>query len=172
MSFRFPLSKIFPFEFRQNNCARNESLNAIKQCCREVKEMNENVVRYSLQDKYDTAEEALRRSIAFSGRPQKDIASILWPKDKIEAAKTRLSRALSRENSDVSLSLKQTLSIMKETRPDDFLNYLCDEFGFERPRKKSKKDIQKEIEDGVKSVESTLSTLLKMVSMLGEVKED
>lgn len=165
------LMKIFPFLSRRKDFVRNEALNTIKQCCSEVKEEMDEKIRYSIGgDNYETAEEALRRSIAFSGRPQKDIASILWPRDKIDAAKTRLSRALSQENTDVSLSLKQVLSIMNETRPDDFINYLCDEFGFERPRKRSADDLHKAVEEGMRDLNSKITFLLKQVSLLGDGK--
>jgi len=158
------LSKIFPATFRQKNFARKESLNATKPSFGEVKDM----VKYERFADYTSAHDALRRSIIVSGVPQKEIASILWPRtQKIDTAKSLLSRALSPET-DVKLNLEQILTIMRETRPEDFIYFLCDQFGFDRPKRKTKEDIRKEVEDEVKNINSTLSILLKKVSLLGD----
>ena len=120
---------------------------------------------------YDGPYDALQKSIATSGKNQKEIASILWPGRDIGTAKSLLSRSLSPENTDVHLSPEKLLTIMKETRPEDFIFFLCDEFGFERPVKRVKKDVRREIESEVKNISATLTNLMKKLSLL-EGRED
>lgn len=95
---------------------------------------------------YDGPYDALQKSIATSGKPQKEIACHLYPGRDISTAKSLLSRAMSPENMDVHLSVEKIEAIMDETRPDDFIFYLCDKYGFERPSRKTKKDIRREIQ--------------------------
>lgn len=115
---------------------------------------------------YETIYDALQKAIATSGRSQKEIAALLWPGRDISTAKSLLSRALSPENTDVNLSPEKLITIMKEARPEDFIFFLCDEFGFERPARRIKKDVRREIEGQVKNISATLEVLVKKLSLL------
>lgn len=86
---------------------------------------------------YDDAYDALVKGIAVSGKSRKELACIVYPGRKPETASSLLSRALSPENTDAHISIENLLTILRETRPNDFIYFLCDEFGFNRPEKKS-----------------------------------
>lgn len=101
---------------------------------------------------YEDIYDAIEKAIASSGKTKKEIASILYPGRKIETATSLLSRALTPENTDVNLNIEMILTILKETRPDDFIAYLCDEFGFERPIRKDKERFEKVIKKQVKGI--------------------
>lgn len=75
---------------------------------------------------------------------------------------------MSPENTDVRLNVDNTLTIMKETRPQDFIFYLCDEFGFERPVRKSRKDLKRKIEAEVKKMNHNLTALMKRLEAMPE----
>ncbi|MCK9570044.1 hypothetical protein M0R72_13965 [Candidatus Pacearchaeota archaeon] len=115
---------------------------------------------------YDGPYDALEKSIALSGKTKKHIAEALWPGRQPETAKSLLSRALSPENTDVHVNLENLLTILRETRPEDFLYYLCDEFGFERPDKKSPEKLKNHIVDGIKSIDQQMKTLIRIAASL------
>ena len=110
---------------------------------------------------YDGPYDALEKAIAVSGKPKKAIAEAAWPGRQPETAKSLLSRALSPENTDVNLNVDVLLVIMRETRPDDFINYLCDEFGFERPSRKTSDKIRQDIEAEVSEINKRLAILIR-----------
>lgn len=85
---------------------------------------------------YDDVYDALGQSIAETGRPRKALAARIWPGRKLSTAEGLFSRAMSPENTDVNLTEEMVEVIMEETRPDDYIFYLCDKFGFERPLRK------------------------------------
>lgn len=117
---------------------------------------------------YDGYLDALEKSIACSGKPKKIIATAVYPGRQCDTAKSLLSRAMSPENTDVRLNVENTLTIMKETRPEDFIFYLCDEFGFERPVRKSRKDLKQEIETEVRKMNHNLTALMKRLEAMPE----
>jgi len=110
---------------------------------------------------YDGPYDALEKSIAVSGKPKKAIAEAVWPGRQPETAKSLLSRALSPENTDVNLNIDILMVIMRETRPDDFINYLCDEFGFERPSRKTPDKVRQDIEAEVSEINKRLAILIR-----------
>lgn len=84
---------------------------------------------------------------------------VVYPGRQIETAKSLLSRAMSPENTDVHLNVESLLTVMRETRPDDFIYFLCDEFGFSRPQKKTGDDFKREIKADMKQAMSLMKAL-------------
>jgi hypothetical protein len=115
---------------------------------------------------YESIEDALEKSIITSGKSKKEIASVLYPDCQIETAKSRLSRALSPEHDDVHVSIGHLKKIMKETRPDDVIYCLCDEFGFDRPNKKTSDTIKKDIQAGIHEINSRLKMIVRQLPSL------
>ena len=158
------LSEIFHRLCRRKN-NKEEAPNSTKQSYKEVKFMRNGEITY--ESPYD----ALEKSIAVSGMSKKEIASILFPNtQKLETAKSRLSRALNPEDKGENLNPDQVIAFMEATRPEDFLYYLCDYFNFTRPVRKSQEDILREVQDGIETTASTLAILIKKVSLLGNNK--
>lgn len=118
------------------------------------------------EDQYD----AIEKSIASSGKSKKEIASILYPGRKIETAMSLFSRALSPENTDVHLSIEMIKTILQETRPDDFIFYLCDEFGFERPSQKNKESFERDVKTDVKKLLEGIGSIKKKLEALERMK--
>ena len=85
---------------------------------------------------FDDAYDALNQSIAETGRPRKAIAAKIYPGRKLSTAEGLFSRMMTPENDDVHLTQEAVEAIMEETRPDDYIYYLCDKYGFERPPRK------------------------------------
>lgn len=121
---------------------------------------------------YEGPYDALEKSIAISGKTRKNIASAVYPGRQPDTAKSLLSRALSPENSDVRISVENLLTIMQETRPDDFIFWLCDEFGFERPQRRVKKDIRREMEQQIQQISRNLAILVKKIPTLKDDDDD
>ena len=115
---------------------------------------------------YENIEDALEKSIIASGKTKKEIASVIYPDCQIETAKSRLSRALSPEHTDVNISIGHMKAIMKETRPEDVIYCLCDEFGFERPNKKTSDTIKKDIQAEFHEINSRLKILIRQLPAL------
>jgi hypothetical protein len=115
---------------------------------------------------YDGPYDALEKSIAQSGKPKKQIASAVYPGRQCDTAKSLLSRAMSPENSDVRISIENLLVIMKETRAEDFIYFLCDEFGFERPVKRLKKDVKRQIQEELAKISARMAQLTKSLPQL------
>jgi hypothetical protein len=115
---------------------------------------------------YDSAYDALEKAIAQSGKPKKAIASIVYPGRQPETAKSLLSRALAPDNTDVRISIENLITILRETRANDFIFYLCDEFGFERPNRKLKKDFRNEIQLQISDISKKLEILVKQLPQL------
>ncbi|MEN6375567.1 MAG: hypothetical protein ABFD75_12435 [Smithella sp.] len=120
---------------------------------------------------YDGPYDALEKSIAYSGKTKKSIASSLYPGRQSETAKSLLSRAMSPENTDVRLSIENMLVLMKETRPDDLLYFLCDYFGFERPKRKTTDRIKQDIAAEVREMNHKLAALLRQLPELEDDEE-
>lgn len=158
------LSEIFHRLCRRKN-NKEEAPNSTKHSYTEVQFMRNGEITY--ESPYD----ALEKSIAISGMSKKEIASILFPNtQKLETAKSRLSRALNPEDKGENLNPDQIIAFMEATRPEDFLYYLCDRFNFPRPIRKSQDDILKEVKDEIKTTASALESLIKKVSLLGDIK--
>jgi len=121
---------------------------------------------------YDDAYDALERAIAASGKTKKEIAAACYPGRSIETAKSLLSRALSPENNDVHLCICTILTIMRETRPDDFIHYLCDEFGFERPIRKERKQFEKTVKEGMKAIQDQFRSLAREISQMEKISHE
>lgn len=115
---------------------------------------------------YEDALDAVEKAIASTGKTKKELASIIYPGRQIETAKSLFSRALSSENTDVNLSVEMLLTIMKETRPDDFIFYLCDEFGFDRPIRKDKESFKREVRTDLKELVNRVKILSRQVEAL------
>jgi len=119
---------------------------------------------------YESIYDALEKGIIFSGKTKKDIATILYPGCLLETAKSRLSRALSPEHTDVNISAENIQTIMKETRPDDVIYYLCDLFNFERPAKKTSDRIRQDIASEVIEINRRLGVLIRQLPESEAVK--
>ncbi len=85
---------------------------------------------------YDDQYDALNRCIISSGKPQKEIACIVYPGMPVENAKSRFSRALSPENHDCKLSIDGLIAVLDNTEPEHFVHFLCDRYGYMRPPRK------------------------------------
>jgi hypothetical protein len=117
---------------------------------------------------YEGPYDAIEKSISYSGKPKKEIAAAVYPGRNLDTAKSLLSRALSPENTDVHINLENLLVIMRETRPEDFIFFLCDEFGFERPLRRKKKEIRREVERQIQKISNDLTALMKRLPLLEE----
>ena len=115
---------------------------------------------------YEDFYDAIDKAIASSGRTKKELACILYPGRQIETAKSLLTRALSPENTDVHLSIEALLTIMKETRPEDVIHFLCDEFGFERPMKRGRESFERELKGRVKHISDDLKIVVRRLQHL------
>jgi hypothetical protein len=110
---------------------------------------------------YEGPYDAIEKSIAKSGKPKKAIACTIYPGRQPETAKSLFSRAMSPQNTDVRMSIENLLTIMRETTPEDFIYYLCDEFGFERPNRKLLKDAAREILKEFENINKHLAVISK-----------
>lgn len=115
---------------------------------------------------YEDPYDAIDKSIAASGKNRKELASVVYPGRKIETAMSLLTRAMSSENTDVNLNIEMLLTILRETRPDDFIYFLCDKFGFERPPRKDKEKFEKEIKKQVRILQDQVNSLLRQLSQM------
>ena len=118
---------------------------------------------------YEDAYDALNQSIAETGRSRKDIASKVYPGRKIETALSLFSRAMSPENTDVHLSQEMIEAIIESTRPDDYLFYLCDKFGFERPARKPAA-LEAEIRLSMQGMQRQMGEMMKKLERLEKAK--
>ena len=119
---------------------------------------------------YEDIYDAIEKAIGVSGKTKKELAMILYPGRQIDTAKSLLSRALSPENTDVHLSIEMLITLLKETRSDDFIYYLCDEFGFERPHKKDTASFEREIKNQVKGLKEQLNTIARGLEQMERTK--
>lgn len=119
---------------------------------------------------YDDGYDALEKSIAAAGKTKKEVAAEIYPGRQIETAKSLLSRAMTPENTDVHLNLEMILTIMKLTRPDDFIFYLCDTFSFDRPAKKDRRNLERQITGEMRNIQDQLKVLVRQVQALERTK--
>lgn len=119
---------------------------------------------------YEGIYDAIESGISASGRTRKELASIIYPGRQIETAQSILTRALSPENTDVHFSIEALLTILRETRADDFIYFLCDEFSFERPQRKDKETFKREMKQDMKSLTELVKQLTKKVDSLENTK--
>lgn len=122
--------------------------------------------RLFFEDVYD----ALEKSIAASGKSKKDIAAKVYPGRKIETAMSLLTRAMTPENTDVNLNMEMLLVILHETSPDNFIHFLCDEFGFERSVRKDKETFEKDMKQQVKHIQDQVGSLMRQLSQREKIK--
>ncbi len=114
---------------------------------------------------YEDAYQALDQSIAETGRSKKEIAAAIYPGRRIETALSLFSRAMTPENTDVHLNVEMIETIMERTRADDFLFYLCDKFGFERPARK-KSAIESDIRMGLQGMQKQMIEMMRKLEKL------
>ena len=119
---------------------------------------------------YEDIYEAIEKAIGVSGKTKKELAMILYPGRQIDTAKSLLSRALSPENTDVHLSIEMLITLLKETRPEDIIYYLCDEFGFERPHKKDTASFEREIKNKVRGLKEQLNGIARGLEQMERVR--
>jgi hypothetical protein len=115
---------------------------------------------------YEDAFDALLKSIGITGKSQKRIALTLYPGKKKETAVSHFSRAMSSEHGDIHLTLEHTMKILEETRPEDFLFFLCDKFGFERPILKTPESFKSEIRSKVHDISDKLTSVISELDQL------
>jgi len=118
---------------------------------------------------YEDAYDALNQSIAETGRSRKEIASKVYPGRKIETAHSLFSRALTPENTDVHLTQEMIETIMEATRPDDYVFYLCDKFGFDRPPRKPAA-LETDIRLNLQGMQRQMIELVKKMEKLEKVR--
>lgn len=94
---------------------------------------------------YDDPYEVLYVSISTSGKTLKEVASKIYPGCTPETAKSKLSRALSPDNHDVQPNIEMILTILDETTPEIFLNYLNDRYKYKRAEKLSELTPEEEL---------------------------
>ncbi len=120
---------------------------------------------------YEDPYSALDQSIAATGKSKKEIAAIVYPGRRIETALSLLSRALTPENTDVNLNIEMIETIMSNTRPDDFIYYMCDRFGFERPERK-KAALETELRMKMESMQRQMSEMFVMMKKMEKEKSE
>jgi len=118
---------------------------------------------------YEDAYDALNQSIAATGRSRKEIAIRVYPGRPLNTAQSLLTRALSPENTDVHLSQEIIETILDATRADDYIFYLCEKYGFERPGKKPAA-LESDIRLGLQGMQRQMSELMKKVEKLEREK--
>jgi hypothetical protein len=121
---------------------------------------------------YDGPYDAVQKMIAASGKRYKEVACAVYSGKSMEVAKSLLSRALSPENTDVHLNIENLEVIMAECRPDDYIFYLCDKHGFDRPAKKAKKDLQRVIQSEVQLINEKLQRIIRQLPQLNSDDQD
>ena len=119
---------------------------------------------------YEDAYDALNQSIAETGRSRKEIAARVYPGRKIETAHSLFSRALSPENTDVHLTEEMIETIMDASRPDDYIFYLCDKYGFDRPARKPAA-LEADIRLNLQGMQKQMIELVKKIDKLEREKK-
>jgi hypothetical protein len=115
---------------------------------------------------YEDIYDAVNRQIAESGKNRSCLALVIYPGAKPETAVSKLTRALSPENTDVSLTVEMMRVIMKECGANHIINYLCDDYGYDRTHRKDPEDFKRQIQGQIKGVEAMMKDLLSKVSQL------
>lgn len=113
---------------------------------------------------YEDIYDALQKMVHGNahGLSMKEIASLLWPAKKPETARSTLSRAITEEYADVNLDPQELEKTMEITgRPEDIIYYLCDKFGFERPPKKTRDSLKREVMDRFVDLQALMKDLGK-----------
>lgn len=85
---------------------------------------------------YESGYQALDQGIIETGTKKTYLARLIYPGLPLNTAQGKFSRAMNPENEDVHLNLEMIETILDNTRADDFIFYLCDKHGFERPKRK------------------------------------
>ena len=117
---------------------------------------------------YEDAYEALEAAMNATGKSRKELAALCYPGRRLETAFSLFSRAMNPENTDVNLTNEQKEIILKNTRADDYIYYLCDKFGFERPEKQ-----KNAIEDELRlSMMSMQKQMLDMMQKLEKIEKE
>lgn len=99
---------------------------------------------------YEDIDDAIAKAVNTNpkGLNIKQIAMDLWPARNPDTARAAFSRAITPENNDVHLAPEEVVKTMEITEaPEHVIFYLCDRFGFERPKKKDTKTFEKAIKD-------------------------
>lgn len=119
---------------------------------------------------YEDAYDALNQAIAETGRSRKEVSSRVYPGRKIETALSLFSRAMSPENTDVHLSQEMVETVMECARPDDYIFYLCDKFGFERPARKPAA-LEAEIRINLQGMQRQMAEMMRKLERMEGKKE-
>jgi hypothetical protein len=114
---------------------------------------------------YEDAYDALNQAIAETGRSRKEIASKIYPGRKIETAHSLFSRAMSPENTDVHMTQEMIETIIENSRADDYIFYLCDKYGFERPGRKPAA-LEAEIRLSLQGMQKQMGELMKKMEKI------
>jgi hypothetical protein len=115
---------------------------------------------------YEDLYDAVNRQIAEAGKTRMYLSQVIYPGVKPETAQSKFTRALSPENTDVSLTVEMLRVIMKECGANHIINYLCDDYGYDRTHRKDPEDFKRQIKGQIKGVEAMMKDLLSKVSQL------
>jgi hypothetical protein len=124
---------------------------------------------------YEDIMDALNKMININpkGLTIKQIAMELWPSRNPDTARSVLSRAMNPEHHDHNLSPEELLQTMKITdAPEHIINFLCDEFGFERPPKKERGHFERTVKEGVKSIQEQLKQLTREIARMEKMSNE
>lgn len=120
---------------------------------------------------YEDGYEALEAAIAATGVSRKELAALCYPGRRIETAFSLFSRAMNPENTDVNLTNEQKEIILKRCRADDYIYYLCDKYGFERPEKK-KNAIEVELRHSMMQMQKQMMDMMQKLEKIEKEKSE
>ncbi len=123
---------------------------------------------------YDGIMDAINKMV--HGNPKglkiKQIAMDLWPSANPDTARSAFSRAINENNTEQNLTPEELITTMKITEaPEHIIYCLCDEFGFERPPKRDRRSLERNVTENLKSIQEQMKAITKMVSLIDSTKE-
>lgn len=115
---------------------------------------------------YEDLYDAIDRQINASGLQRKEIAAEVFKGRSLETAKSLLSRSLDPNNPDCSLSINRLIAILDLTGAEHIINMLCDRYFFERPAKKSRNGMRRDMEQQMELLMRQFTALQRSIGRL------
>jgi hypothetical protein len=115
---------------------------------------------------YEDLYDAIDRQINASGLQRKEIAAEIFKGRSIETAKSLLSRSLDPNNTDCSLSITRLIAILDITGAEHIINMLCDRYFFDRPAKKSRNGVRRDLETKMDDLMRQFTSMQRSISKL------
>lgn len=125
-------------------------------------------------ESYDSFEDAINITINCANKKKKQVAHFLWGSLNPERAHQRLIECTNPDKNQ-KLHVDEIITIMLYCGRYDAFYYICDELGFERPKKKTYQQEDEEAREILNHMQKTLDKsyeLLKRIVMRREKVEE